>query len=312
MYDFIEKNYKNCSTAEEVQRISKPYKRIVAMAVNSRGPGGEKYYEAGVCMVAHINQFSRDDVDKILVFDLGLEKHHRENISSMENVLMLDFPSEVKNFYGDFLRPKHFAWKYAVTWYAGFFADTVLYMDAGKFPTCSLKRMFEVIEEDEFLLASPHQSFCSGDNFRKEWLNLPIGQGHPAVPVTEDFCNAMKVNSQEARYPQCFAAIVGYRCGSKYHSNIIEKAFYSVQNPMVCSNFPHNRQHTNDQALITLLAIRANYRLLHMEVFRTFFGPGFPDQKRLITRNGEDILVFWRAHGDEVQHLMSKFKNEKV
>ena len=49
-----------------------------------------------------------------------------------------------------------------------------------------------------------------------------------------------------------------------------------------------------------------------MEVFRTFFGNGFPDQKRLITRNGEDILVFWRAHGDEVQHLMSKFKNEKV
>jgi hypothetical protein len=307
MIDHLENN-SGLTSSEAVNNINKPFNRVVSFAVNSRGPGGEKYFEAGVCMIAHINQFSKKSVDKILVFDLGLDKQHRNFIQQMENVLLLDFPKETKEFYDDFFRPKHFAWKYAVTWYSAFFADTVLYMDAGKFPTCNLKRMFEVIEEDGFLLATPCNSHCSGEQFRKEWLNLPIGSGHPAVPVTKEFNDAMQTTEQEKKYPQCFAAIVGFHTKSKYYKTIIETAFKSVQNPKVCSNFPKARQHTNDQALITLLAIRAGYKLLHMEVFRTYFGPGYPDQKRLITRNGEDILVFWRAHGDEIAKLMGEFK----
>ena len=118
---------------------------------------------------------------------------------------------------------------------------------------------------------------------------------------------AMEVTVGEYASPQCFAAIVGYKCGGKYHDTIMAKAFQAVQNPMVCSNFPKDKQHTNDQALITLLSMRAGYKMLHMEVFRTFFGEGWPDQKRLITRNGEDILVFWRAHGDEIKKLMGEF-----
>jgi hypothetical protein len=296
-------------TCDQARLLQKPFDRVVAFAINSRGPGGEKYYEAGLCMIAYINQFSSDTVDKIIVFDLGLDRDHREEISKMKNVLLLDFPEESKNFYPDYFRPKHYAWKYSVTWYASLLANTVLYIDAGKFPTCNLKRTFEVIEEDEFLLATPANSHVSGEDFRREWLDIPLGIGNSVFYMTDLYRNIMNINDEETKYPMCFAAIIGFTTSGRYYKNVIEPAFRLTQDPRICNvGFDPNRNHLQEQSLITLLAKRAGYDQLHMEVIRSYFGPGLPDQKRIINRRGEDIMIFWRAHGDEVQKLMGMFK----
>jgi hypothetical protein len=302
---------KNIHSAADARKITKPFNRVITFAVNSRGPGGENYYEAGRCMVAHINQFSKNCFDKIIIFDLGLDDNHRKELSNMENVLMFDFPEETKNFYQGYFQPKHYAWKYAVTWYTSLIAETVLYIDAGKFPTCNLKRTFEVIKEDGFLLATPAESYVSGDVFRNEWLNIPLGVGNSVFYMTQEYKDIFNITQEEMQYPMCFAAIIGFTTTSKYYETIIEQAFKWSQDPRICSyGFDPNKNHLQEQSLITLLAKRAGYKQLHMEVVRSNFGKGYPDQKRFITRHGEDILIFWRAHGEEVHHLLRQFKNE--
>lgn len=290
------------STYEEALCLDRKYKRVLCFASNSRGPRNEKYFEASICMIEHAKKHSENYFDKILIFDLGLEPSHREILSSYDIVNVIDFPKEFRPYH-DFYTPKHFAWKYAVTWFASLLSETVLYMDSGKFPTCCLKRCFESIEEDDFFLATPAYSHTAGESFRREWLDLQIGKGHPAVPVTDEFVAELQVTPEESKQPQSFAGIIGFKSCGKYYREIIYEAFLLVKNRKVCGS-DHVYQHTNDQALITLLAIRAGYKLLHMEVFRTNFGDGMPDQKRLITRRGEDILVFWRAHGDEVNRIL--------
>jgi hypothetical protein len=303
--------FKGIHTALQASKISKKFNRVVAFAVNSRGPGGEDYYKAGKCMVAHINKFSKNCFDKIIIFDLGLDPDHRKELSEMNNVMLFDFPDETKQFYSDYFRPKHYAWKYAVTWYASLLAETVLYIDAGKFPTCSLERAFEVIEQDGFLLATPAKSYVSGESFRKEWLNIPLGIGNKTFYITSVYQEIFNITPEEARYPMCFAAIVGFSCASEYYKTVIEQAFKWTRDPRVCSHgFDPKRNHLQEQSLITLLAKRAGYNQLHMEVVRSNFGPGYPDQKRFITRFGEDILIFWRAHGEEVNYLLRQFSNE--
>jgi len=303
--------WKGIHTATEAQKIKKKFNRVVTFAVNSKGPAGEDYYKAGKCMVSHINQFSKDSVDKIIIFDLGLDYSHRAELAAMENVLMFDFPEETKNFYSGYFRPKHYAWKYAVAWYASLMAETVLYIDAGKYPTCNLNRTFEVIEQDNFLLATPAKSYVSGESFRKEWLDIPLGIGNSVFYMTSLYHEIFNITHEESNYPMCFAAIIGFTTNSKYYETIIEKAFKWTQDPRICSlGFDPNRNHLQEQSLITLLAKRAGYNQLHMEVVRSNFGPGYPDQKRFITRFGEDILIFWRAHGAEVDHLLRQFNNE--
>jgi hypothetical protein len=282
--------------------LPRRYKRVLCFATNSRGPRGEKYFEASVCMVEHANKHSLNVIDKILVFDLGMQKDHRKILESYDVVEVIDFPPDFMPYH-DFYTPKHFAWKYAVTWFASLVSDSVLYMDSGKFPTSRLDRAFEVIEHDGFFLGTPAYSHAAGEDFRREWLDIKIGKGHHHVPVTQEFVATLQVTPRESDQPQSFAGIIGFRSCGPYYKDVVYEAFKLVQNRSVCGS-DSVYQHTNDQALITLLAIRSGYKLLHMEVFRTNFGAGMPDQKRIISRQGEDILVFWRAHGDEVNKIL--------
>ena len=62
------------------------YNNILVTATNS------PYYESLLTLISGVHKFSVDIVDKIFVYNLGLDESEIKNLNRLKNVEVLEFP----------------------------------------------------------------------------------------------------------------------------------------------------------------------------------------------------------------------------
>ena len=81
------------------------YNNILVTATNSA------YYESLLTLISGVHQYSFDIVDKIFVYNLGLDVNEIKTLNSLKNVEVLEFPENSTELHPKFMEPKSYVYK---------------------------------------------------------------------------------------------------------------------------------------------------------------------------------------------------------
>ena len=205
------------------------YNNILVTATNS------PYYESLLTLISGVHKFSVDIVDKIFVYNLGLDESEIKNLNRLKNVEVLEFPENSSELHPKFMEPKSYVYKIYCMYQSSKLGKNVLWLDSGASPLKSIDVIYEKINEDDIFL---------------------VGDIHTNRNYTHTDCrNCLSANEDELNGKQLWAGLVGYKTNGKYQ-HIFDESYKLSLIPGCLDGNQENHRH--DQSILSILTHRNN------------------------------------------------------
>lgn len=219
------------------------------------------FFDSCLTLIASVQETSDGSVDRILVYDLGLEEGEAAYLESCDKVELVRFPDWVGRIFTGYLFPRQYAWKPFVIKDAARYGDRVLYMDAGAMALKDLGIIYDrIARNDIFLVGDSH--------LNKDW--------------THDLCfRIMDASEAERNARQIWAGLQGYKPGGTYQTYIDDAFIFSCIKGAV---FGDRANHRHDQSIYSVLAHRYDAPREDIHIFGEWRGILSPDQVILVHR----------------------------
>lgn len=221
------------------------------------------FFDSCLTLIASIQQTSDATVDRILVYDLGLEEEEVRYLNACHKVDVVQFPDWAARIYPGYLFPKQYAWKPFAIKDAGSYGDRVFYLDSGAMALKDLKIVYDRIEQNDIFL---------------------VGDRHVNKDWTHDMCfHIMDATEEEKNGLQICAGLQGYKPGGRYQRYINDAFTYSCIKSAV---FGDRANHRHDQSIYSVLAQRYAAPREDIHIFGEWRGIMSPDQVIFVHRRG--------------------------
>jgi hypothetical protein len=203
------------------------YKNILVTATNS------PYYESLLTLISGVHKHSLNVVDKIFIYNLGLDINEIKTLNSLKNVEVLEFPENLTLIHPKFMEPKSYVYKIYCMYNSSKLGENVLWMDSGACPLKSIDVIYQKINEDEIFL---------------------VGDIHTNKNYTHTDCrNCISASEDELNGKQLWAGLVGYKSNGKYQ-HIFDESFKLSLIPGCLDGNQENHRH--DQSILSILTHR--------------------------------------------------------
>ena len=214
------------------------YNNILVTATNS------PYYESLLTLISGVHKFSVDIVDKIFVYNLGLDESEIKNLNRLKNVEVLEFPENSSELHPKFMEPKSYVYKIYCMYQSSKLGKNVLWLDSGASPLKSIDVIYQKIEEDEIFL---------------------VGDIHINRNYTHQDCrNCTLATENELDGKQLWAGLVGYKSNGKYQ-HIFDESYKLSLIPGCLDGNQENHRH--DQSILSILTHRYNCPRQNIDIF---------------------------------------------
>jgi len=244
------------------------YKNILVTATNS------PYYESLLTLISGVHKYSEDLVNKIYVYDLGLDSSEILTLNKLKNVTVLKFPDNPTELHPKFMEPKSYVYKIYCMYKSGELGENVLWMDSGACPLKSLNTIYEKIEKDEIFL---------------------VGDVHTNRNYTHTECRkCISATEEELSGKQLWAGLVGYKSNGKFQ-NIFDEAYKLSLIPGCLDGNQENHRH--DQSILSILTHRYNCPRQDIDIFG--YWTDWNRNLKLALELGSVVFAHRRGHNDK-------------
>jgi hypothetical protein len=203
------------------------FNNILVTATNS------PYYESLLTLISGVHKHSLNIVDKIFVYNLGLDVNEINTLNSLKNVEVLEFPANTTELHLKFMEPKSYVYKIYCMYQSSKLGKNVLWLDSGASPLKSIDVIYEKITEDDIFL---------------------VGDIHTNRDYTHTDCrNCLSASENELNGKQLWAGLVGYKTNGKYQ-HIFDEA-YKLSLILGCLD-GNQENHRHDQSILSILTHR--------------------------------------------------------
>ena len=205
------------------------FNNILVTATNS------PYYESLLTLISGVHKHSLNVVDKIFVYNLGLDINEIKTLYGLKNVEVLEFPKNANELHPKFMEPKSYVYKIYCMYQSSKLGKNVLWLDSGASPLKSIDVIYEKINEDDIFL---------------------VGDIHTNRNYTHTDCrNCLSANEDELNGKQLWAGLVGYKTNGKYQ-HIFDESYKLSLIPGCLDGNQENHRH--DQSILSILTHRNN------------------------------------------------------
>ena len=244
------------------------YNNILVTATNS------PYYESLLTLISGVHKFSVDIVDKIFVYNLGLDESEVKNLNRLKNVEVLEFPENSSELHPKFMEPKSYVYKIYCMYQSSKLGKNVLWLDSGASPLKSIDVIYQKIDEDEIFL---------------------VGDIHTNRNYTHQDCrNCTSATENELDGKQLWAGLVGYKSNGKYQ-HIFDESYKLSLIPGCLDGNQENHRH--DQSILSILTHRYNCPRQNIDIFG--YWTDWNRNLNLALELGSVIFAHRRGHNDK-------------
>jgi Flp pilus assembly protein TadD len=226
------------------------------------------YFTSAKTLIASVHRLNFDVIDKIIVYNLGLNKDEIDDFNKMEKTIVLDFYLENDQYFLEYMNPKQHGYKLLMKKEAYRYAkkgDRLLYLDAGIVATKNIGIIFDLIEQDDVFVVIHNFDGVTDYFMNKRWTH-------------EKALSLMNASEKERNMPQVHGGIFGYKLSGKYQ-HIIDQAFEFSKNPDILLG--SHKNHRQDQSILTTLCARYDVPVQDGEVFGEFRGYNYSPKQIL-------------------------------
>jgi len=246
----------------------KMYKNILVTATNS------PYYESLLTLISGVHKFSVDIVDKIFVYNLGLDESEIKNLNKLKNVEILEFPENLSELHPKFMEPKSYVYKIYCMYNSSKLGENVLWMDSGACPLKSIDVIYQKINEDEIFL---------------------VGDIHTNRDYTHTDCrNCISASEDELNGKQLWAGLVGYKSNGKYQNIFDESYKLSLIHGCLDGN---QENHRHDQSILSILTHRNDCPRQDIDIYG--YWTDWNRNLSIALEIGSVIFAHRRGHSDK-------------
>jgi len=246
----------------------KMYKNILVTATNS------PYYDSLLTLISCVHRDSLNIVDKIFVYNLGLDVNEIKTLNSLKNVEVLEFPENPTSLHPKFMEPKSYVYKIYCMYNSSKLGENVLWMDSGACPLKSIDIIYEKINEDEIFL---------------------VGDIHTNRDYTHTDCRkCLSASEDELNGKQLWAGLVGYKSNGKYQ-HIFDESYKLSLIPGCLDGNQENHRH--DQSILSILTHRYNCPRQDIDMFG--YWTDWNRNLNLAKELGSVIFAHRRGHNDK-------------
>jgi len=251
-------------------------KNIVVTATNNL------YFESLKTLVSSIHRTSFDFVDKIIVYDLGLDVSEINQINSWEKCEVLRLTDLINEYpFEEYLLPKGHAYKCFCLIHPKKYGKNILWLDSGVMALKSIKEIFDIIEQEDI--------FCVGDS-------------HLNKNFTKDSCiEIMKATESELNDIQLSSGIIGYKVNGNFEKLFDDAYEFSKIKGCVVGD---EQNHRHDQSVYSILASRYSVKKYNIDIY----GYWTDINRNLKTAIENDAVIFVHRRGHRDNSGL-KFKN---
>lgn len=213
-------------------------KRYLLTVVTACSPA---YFDSALTLIASVHRTSMDQVDRILVYDVGLRAEQRAILEKLMRVEVRGFPEAP---YDTYMQPIQKSYKPYAIWDAGRESIDVLWLDAGAMLLKSV---------------TPIQKLLSLEGIWLTRLNPDITNGEFCSNEARDL---LQLTDREASSYHLASGHIGYRSASRWDA-MFEEA-WELSKVKGIMQFPYptdgygedGEKHRRDQLLYSVLALR--------------------------------------------------------
>jgi hypothetical protein len=239
------------------------------------------YFESLKTLIASIHRTSYDIVDKIYVYDLGLDINKINFVNGLEKCVVLDLKSLINPLpFDDYLLPKGYAYKcFCLQHQKG--NNNILWLDAGVITLKSVKPIFDIIQNDDIFV---------------------VGDYHLNKNFTKPLCSEiMKATESELNDVQISAGIIGYKLNGNFQHLFNDAYEYSKIDGCIIGN---ENNHRHDQSVYSILVSRYGVNKQNIDIY----GYWTDSNRNLQTAIDNNAVIFVHRRG---YHNLSglKYKN---
>lgn len=244
------------------------YNNILVTATNS------PYYESLLTLISGVHKFSVDIVDRIFVYNLGLDESEIKNLNKLKNVEVLEFPENSSELHPKFMEPKSYVYKIYCMYQSSKLGKNVLWLDSGASPLKSIDVIYQKIETDEIFL---------------------VGDIHINRNYTHQYCrDCTSATEDELDGKQLWAGLVGYKSDGKYQ-HIFDESYKLSLIPGCLDGNQENHRH--DQSILSILTHRYNCPRQDIDIFG--YWTDWNRNLNLALELGSVIFAHRRGHNDK-------------
>jgi lipopolysaccharide biosynthesis glycosyltransferase len=228
-----------------------------------------KYFDSLRTLISSIHKHSYEVVDKIIVYDIGLDPEEVKRLNNIEKVCVKEF-SNIEIPYKHYLLPKGHAYKLYCVYEFKQLAKNILWLDAGVMLLKDIHEIFNIIELEDIFL---------------------VGDVHLNKNYTKKACiQAMNATENELNDTQLSSGILGYKSNGKYQKLIDEAFEYSKIEDCVVGD---EENHRHDQSVYSILASR--YSCKKHDINK--YGYWTDSSRNLHTAMENDAVIFVHRRG---------------
>ena len=214
------------------------YNNIIITATNSA------YYDSLLTLISSIHKTSKDIIDQIYVYNLGLSNHETNQLQKLLNVQVINFTQEDIGSHPKFLEPKSYVYKIHCMKNSQNLANNILWIDSGAMLLKSCKDICSKIDEQHIFL---------------------VGDTHLNKNYTHSDCiKHMGATTEELNNTQLWAGLVGYKSNGKYQ-HLIYEAYKYAMIPGCLDGDQENHRH--DQSILSILAARHSVDRQNIDIY---------------------------------------------
>lgn len=202
------------------------------------------YFDSLLTLINSVHLYSLNLIQKIYVYNLGLEKEEINRLNKLKNVSVIEFPNNIIKKHSKFLEPKQHVYKPYCLYSMQNYGDNILWLDAGIMALKPLNEIFKIIQEEHIFM---------------------VGDSHLNITFTSKECiNIMKASDRELQDTHLSSGILGYKNKGNFQFLIDEAYEYSlIEN---CVNGDQNN-HRHDQSVYSILASRYNIKKQNIDIY---------------------------------------------
>lgn len=253
----------------------KAYNNIIVTGANSQ------YFDSLLTLISSIHKDSFEIIDKIFVYDFGLQSNEIQRLGELEKVeyVELDKNMSISSTISTIKTKCHF-WKIFACYDCMSVSKRVLWLDAGVCALKSVKPIFDIIEAEDIFL---------------------VGDVHINRNFTHKKCEEiMNATEKELNDHQLSSGIFGYKSDGKFSQLIIDSWKYAQIEGCV-DGFENNHRH--DQSVLSILASR--YGCVTQDIDIYGYWTDFSRNLEKAIALGSVIFVHRRDY-DNKSYLISK------